>query len=197
MQTIGEYYHIYNRGAHKAPIFCDEFDYQRMLSLLYIKNSIVNIKFSNINSEKIYSYNRDDTEVDIIAYCLMPNHFHLVLKEITEGGISRFVHKLCTSYSMYFNNKYDHSGTVFQGQYKYKHVGDEIYLQYLIDYVHLNPFGIEEPDLMKTAKREHIDEAIEYSKNYEYSSFKDYLGEERMQGVILYQGRPGIRNHPR
>ena len=86
---------------------------------------------------------------------------------------------------MYYNIKYNHSGTIFQGQYKAKHVGDDDYLRYLIQYVHLNPFGIEEPELMKSAKNEYLDKAIVYSRNYEYSSYKDYLGENRPQKVIL------------
>jgi len=86
---------------------------------------------------------------------------------------------------MYYNNKYDHSGTIFQGQYKSKHVDTDEYLRYLIQYIHLNPFGIEEPEMNKAAKSEHLEDAIEYSKTYEYSSFKDYLGENRSQASIV------------
>lgn len=123
--------------------------------------------------------------VEMFAYCLMPNHFHIGLKEITEKGIEKFVHKLCTSYAMYYNNKYDHSGTIFQGQYKSKYIDSDEYLRYLLQYIHLNPFGIEEPDLMKTAKLESLEEAIEYSRKYQYSSYRDYLGEKRPQNNIL------------
>lgn len=95
---------------------------------------------------------------------------------------------------MYFNAKYDHSGTIFQGQYKSKHIDSDEYFNYVIQYIHLNPYGIEEPDMMKSVKKEHLEKAFAYSKSYEYSSFKDYLGKIRPQGTILTradaQGRP-------
>jgi putative transposase len=185
MSVIGEYYHIYNRGAHKEPIFIDKSDYYRFLNLLYIANNKRPIRFYNLKLKNIYSYEREKEYVDIIAYCLMPNHFHIAIREKMENSISIFIHKLCTAYSMYFNIKYDHSGTIFQGQYKIKHIGNDDYLRYLIQYIHLNPFGIEEPELMKSTKNEHLEEVITYSKNYEFSSYRDYLGEDRPQKVIL------------
>jgi hypothetical protein len=115
----------------------------------------------------------------------MPNHIHLGLVEKEEKGIERFTRKLFTAYVMYYNTRYDHSGTLFQGACKCKHVDDQEYLQYLIEYIHLNPFGIKTPELLKEARRELRDEAIEFSKNYEYSSFKDYLGAKRSQNAIL------------
>ena len=88
---------------------------------------------------------------------------------------------------MYYNNKYDHSGTIFQGRCKSKCVDSDKYLRYLIQYIHLNPYGIEEPDMTKPARLEHLEEAVEYSKKYEYSSYKDYLGEKRPQNSIITQ----------
>jgi putative transposase len=123
--------------------------------------------------------------VKIFAFCLMPNHFHIGIQETTEKGIEKFIHRLCTSYSMYFNNKYLNSGTIFQGQYKSKHVNNDDYLRYLIQYIHLNPFGIEEPELLKSAKPNFLQQATKYSKNYEYSSYKEYLGVHRTQSTVL------------
>jgi REP element-mobilizing transposase RayT len=137
--------------------------------------------------EDIFSIERPNTFVYIFAYCLMPNHFHLGLIEKEERGIERFMKKLCIAYGMYYNNKYDHSGTILQGKYKFKHIDNQEYLQYLLEYIHLNPFCIESPDLMKETRRELRDEAIEYSKNYKHSSFRDYLGENRPQNAILYK----------
>ena len=182
MKTINEHYHVYNRGANKDIIFIDHSDYHRFLNLLYIANTTERLKFCNLKLKEIYKYEKKDTLVEIKAYCLMPNHFHLLLKETTENGIERFIHKLCTAYSMYFNIKHRHSGTLFQGQYKHKHVDNDDYLRYLFQYIHLNPFGIEEPDLIKT---EFIEQAEMYSKQYEFSSYKDYLGETRDQIKIL------------
>ncbi|OHA25334.1 MAG: hypothetical protein A3C79_02575 [Candidatus Taylorbacteria bacterium RIFCSPHIGHO2_02_FULL_45_28] len=187
----GEYYHLYNRGAHKAPIFLDQGDYMRFLQLLYVMNNQKQPQYRGSTSEQVFRLDRGGTSVDIISYCLMPNHFHLAIRETIEGGTHRFVHKLCTGYSMYYNNKYDHSGTIFQGSCKSKHVGNDEYLRYLIQYIHLNPFGIKEPDMNKLAKTEYLDEAISYSRNYDYSSFKDYLGETRPQASILANCRGG------
>ena len=128
--------------------------------------------------------------VEIYVYCLMPNHFHLALKEVSDKGTEKFMRKLCTSYVMYYNNKYNHSGTIFQGEYKSKLIDSDEYMRYLIQYIHLNPYNIEEPDMTKPAKLEHIQEAIEYSRKYEYSSYKDYSGEKRPQNSIITQDRP-------
>ncbi len=89
---------------------------------------------------------------------------------------------------MYYNSKYDHSGTIFQGTYKAKSVTDEIYSSTLINYIHLNPFGITEPDLIIRNKANYFKEAYDYSVKYEYSSLKDYLGEIRPQKNIIYRG---------
>ena len=147
-------------------------------------NDTRRVDLRKIKSNGLFTYKRTPI-VDVFAYCLMPNHFHLGLKEISDRGIEKFVHKLCTSYAMYYNNKYDHSGTIFQGQYRSKNIDTDEYLRYLIQYIHLNPFGIEEPDMTKPAKSEHFAEATAYSKKYEYSSFKDYLGEMRASKDII------------
>jgi len=186
MHHLGESYHVYNRGAHKSPIFLEKSDYTRFIRTLYAANDTDSLK------ERWFEYPGWDfpTEnrkplVEIFAYCLMPNHFHLALTEISERGIERFMRKLCTSYGMYFNHKYSHSGTIFQSKCKSKHIDNDDYVRYLIEYIHLNPFGIEEPDLLRSAKSEFKDKAVLYSKKYDFSSFKDYLGEKRPQSVLL------------
>jgi len=104
---------------------------------------------------------------------------------VNNPNITRFMRKLCTSYSNYFNLKHKHSGTIWQGHYKEK-IFDEKDMPTLISYIHLNPYyGIKNPSLTKEARPEYKREAIEYSKEYEYSSFKDYLGENREQTLIL------------
>ena len=185
MRIIGEYYHIYNRGAHKAPIFNDGTDYWRFMALLFVANSTKRVRFHDLKQDLVFSYERGETLVEIIAYCLMPNHFHILIREKREDGIGAFIHKICTAYSMYYNLKYEHSGTIIQGIFKSKHVDTDEYLRYLIQYIHLNPFSIEVPNLNKLAKSEYFSEAVAYSKKYEYSSYKDFIGEKRAQNQIL------------
>jgi putative transposase len=191
MHIINEHYHVYNRGAHKAPIFSDKSDYERFVALLYIANDVRPIPYRWSQKEIWIPYS-NDALVGVFTYCLMPNHFHLGLIEKRENGIEDFMRKICTSYVMYYNKKYDHSGTIFQGNCKSKHVDRDDYLRYLIEYIHLNPFGIEEPNLMKPAKLEYKEEAIAYSRKYEYSSFKDYLGQNRPQSLLLEVAPPEV-----
>ena len=93
--------------------------------------------------------------------------------------------KICTGYSCYYNIKYMHSGTIIQGKYKSKLIANPEYLQTVVNYIHLNPYGIEEPDMNNQAKRDHMYEALGASAKYEYSSFQDYLGIRRSQSVVL------------
>ena len=179
------YYHAYNRGAHKAQIFYEAEDYERMLKLLYIANNDVPFAIRDA-PQNIFTVDRKKILVDIIAYCLMPNHVHIAVKPRRGlGDLSRFMHKLMTGYSGYFNKKYDHSGTIWQGPYKEKAVHDELYLNTLIRYIHLNPYGIEEPEMTKEARSEYTEKAVLYSREYEYSSYKDHLGIIRPQNAIL------------
>ncbi|MFA6601994.1 MAG: transposase [Candidatus Paceibacterota bacterium] len=184
MRIVGEYYHVYNRGAHKAQIFHDTSDYHRFISLLYVANDTKRL-LPDWCLKNIWQADSKECLVSIFAYCLMPNHFHLGLQENCDDGIKKFLRKICTAYAMYYNCKYKHSGTIFQGSAKSKYVNRDEYLRYLIQYIHLNPFGIEEPELMKSAKSEYLEQAIEYSKTYEFSSYRDYLGELRPQNLIL------------
>ncbi len=192
------YHHIYNRGAHKVPIFNDRSDYWRMLRLLYIANCSKPFNIRDIGESKIFDVEREDKLVDIVAYCLMPNHIHIALSETLPmsdigdrmsdigkaSNITKFMRKVCTGYSNYFNLKYIHSGTIWQNSYKEK-LFDKKDLGILVPYVHLNPYGIKEPDMTKEARKEHPEEAWAYSKEYEFSSLKDYLGEDRIQKNIL------------
>jgi REP element-mobilizing transposase RayT len=181
------YNHVYNRGAHKALIFHDGGDYRRFIYLLYLCNGTDRVDMSKLAPSEIYSAVRMEPLVNVIAYCLMPNHFHIALIEPRPGLMAAYVRKICTGYAMYYNLKYKHSGTIFQGKYKAKEISDERYLETLINYIHLNPYKIIAPDFAKDAyaDEEHLKKAVAYSKNYEFSSFKDYLGEKRPQGDIL------------
>src|SRR3989344_3214113 len=137
----GEYYHIYNRGNSKQTIFHDKADYDRFLKLLFLSNGEENFKVQFIG-KNIYEFNRGKELVHVGAYCLMPNHFHLLLTQAQDGGISKFIQKLSTGYSMYYNKKYERSGTLFEGKFKSQHAGEDNYMKYLFSYIHLNPIKL-------------------------------------------------------
>jgi len=129
--SVGEYYHIYNRGVEKRKIFIAKSDYERFLFLLYILNQEVSTQVRDLKKKKktqkeLFSLVREGKQlVSIGAYCLMPNHFHLLVREEVEGGVSKFMLKLQTAYSMYFNIKNDRSGSLFQGPFKAEHIGED------------------------------------------------------------------------
>ena len=103
--ALGEYYHIYNRGNSKQVIFKNKIDYQRFIYLLFLCNSLKNLRVNDI-SRDFFNFDQEKQLVSIGAWVLMPNHFHILLTEKMEGGISKFMQKLSTAYSMYFNSKY-------------------------------------------------------------------------------------------
>ena len=107
--AISEYYHLYNRGVEKRKIFLDKRDYLHFLYLMYVCNTIKNIKTRDLGND----FDREETIVSIGAYCLMPNHFHILVKEKTNNGISLFMRKLLTAYAMYFNVKYKRTGRLY------------------------------------------------------------------------------------
>ena len=179
----GEYYHIYNRGNNKRIIFHDNGDYNHFIKLLYISNSARNIKMRDLPMD-FFDFDRENRLVYIGAYCLMSNHFHLIITPIKEGNISKFMQKLTTAYSMYYNAKYQKTGSLFQGKYKSEYASNDRYLKYLFSYLHLNPIKLIQKDWKEKGI---IDKnnAISYLNKYKYSSYLDYLGLDRDESVIL------------
>src|SRR3989344_9576413 len=133
--VVNEYYHLYSRGVEKRKIFQSVNDYNHFIFLMYICNTAKSIVLRDVDK----NFDRGETIVDIGAYCLMPNHFHILLKGKTDGGISNYMLKLLTEYSMYFNKKYKRTGRLFESVFKSSHVDSEEYLKYLYSYIHLNP----------------------------------------------------------
>ena len=187
----GEYYHLFSRGVEKRKIFLDKNDYERFLVLLYILNQSEHFHVSNFlnkgqkNILDLYKQERGKSLVSILAYSLMPNHFHLVVQEIIEGGISTFMMKLLTAYSMYFNIKYERSGPLFVHPFRSEYIGDDAYFRYLFAYVHLNCIELFEKGWkengIKNQKR-----AREFLENYRYSSYQDLSGlAHRLEAQIL------------
>lgn len=179
----GEYYHIYNRGNSKQKIFNDEKDYEHFIHLLYLSNTTRNVTVRDISREK-FTFDRETLLVNIGAYCLMPNHFHLLINESVEGGVSKFMQKLTTAYVMYYNKKYNRTGSLFEGKFKSQHAGYDIYLKYLFSYIHLNPIKLIDNNWKEDGiKNKKV--TLEYLSKYKYSSYFDYMGVDRLQNKIL------------
>ena len=184
-----EYYHLYNRGTDKRDIFMDRDDYFRFFILLYLANGTEPVHLNNyrgLASVELFGEDVPGRLVDIGAYCLMPNHFHLLVKEIKDGGLSIFMHKLLTAYTMYFNKKHERSGSLFQGTFKARHAASDDYLKYLFAYIHLNPVKLINSHWKDDGGIKNLPTTIKYLNNYRYSSFLDYVGQvDRPEKVIL------------
>lgn len=157
------YYHVFNRGNGKNDIFFEPQDYgiflHRLSENLFPEHEIpktgypLDLKFKR---KKLPA-----GAFSLICYCLMPNHFHLLVRQNSEVKISELIQKLCTGYSKYFQKKYDHVGHLFQGTFKAIHVDNESYLTWLSAYIHQNP---------ATAS------IVNNLEDYPYSSYLDYIG---------------------
>ncbi len=185
--SLQEFYHLYNRGVEKRTIFLDNSDYKRFIELLYLANSSRAIDMRSIyeNFHSIYEWERDAPLVSIGAYCLMPNHFHVLLTPLIDNGVTVFMGKLGTSYSMYFNSKYNRTGTLFQGKFKAQWAESDQYHKYLFSYIHLNPIKLIQKDWKEQGIQD-PQKALVYAKAYKYSSLQDYTTEHsRVERLIL------------
>ena len=135
--AFGEYFHIYNRGNSKQDIFKDNLDRERFQSQLFLANGTAPFDFRRVSKDGVYDCERGGQLVYMGAYCLMPNHFHILLTPAVEGGVHTFMQKLSTGYSMYFNKKYERTGVLFEGKFKARHADSDEYLKYLFAYIHL------------------------------------------------------------
>lgn len=176
--SINEFYHVYNRGVEKRVIFEDALDYQRFLLLLLLSNDTVSVNlhqsFRDFSIPELLKKQRKPI-VSVCAFTLMPNHFHVLLSELVDGGVTSYMRKVATGYSMYFNMKYDRTGTLFQGRYKAKHVHSDNYLRYMYQYIHLNPIR-EKFNLSVSGE---VDKLISIIENDPYNSLSAYSGKEK------------------
>ena len=131
-----------------------------------------------------FDVERGEPLVDVGAYCLMPNHFHLLLKQIADNGISTFMQKVGTSYAMYYNVKHKHIGNVFIKPFRAKHIDRDDYFQKAVQYVHLNPAELFEPG-WKKGEVKNLSRLHNKLREYRYSSLADYLGKKRPENKII------------
>ena len=183
----GEYYHIYNRGNSKQIIFNEQKDYKHFISLLYLSNTNNSFKLKDI-SKKFYNFKQGKRLVSIGAYCLMPNHFHILLTQKEKDGISKFMQKLSTAYSMYYNKKYQRTGSLFEGKFKSQYLNTDKYLKYIFSYIHLNPVKLIQKDWKEKGIKNKKDVLV-YLNKYFFSSYADYLDTtpRRLEYTILDQ----------
>jgi len=168
------YYHIYNRGVEKRTIFTDEQDFRVFLS--YLKESLskpvdkLKIKKSfTLKGSTFKGVPRQPKnfhqKIELLAYCLMQNHFHFLVKQNDNRTIKSFMQALCTRYSIYFNKRHERVGSLFQGIYKAAMITQDPYILHLSRYIHLNP-GEHTKDLVNT-----------------YSSYGEYLGVRKTEWI--------------
>ena len=153
------FYHIYNRGVDKRIIFIQDLDYQMFLS--YLKNYLSILSLQQVRPVRKSTL---FLEIDLIAYCLMPNHFHLLIKQKSAKSIIKFMRCLINAYTRYFNTRHKRIGHLFQGKYKASLITEDLYLLQLSRYIHRNPLELFRSDLHKILSE------------YPYSSYKDFLG---------------------
>jgi len=180
--VTGEFYHIYNRGVEKRDIFSDLKDQKRFFQSMEEFNTlqpIGSIYEKHFADKKFGSLaSKSEKLVNFVVYCLNPNHYHFILEQVAERGIEKFMQRLGTGYTKYFNEKYKRSGSLFQGKFKSVHINSNNYLLHVSAYVNLNDrihrFG------SKASKS--VD-----SK----TSWEEYTGDSRndfcKKGIVLWQ----------
>src|SRR3989338_5014048 len=161
-----EHYHIYNRGVDKRKFIMDEEDLERFLESMAEFNTALPIGSIYENSFVKKSQNAQlgssaSKLVNFVCYCINPNHYHFILEQLGENSISKFMHRLGTGYTNYFNKKYERSGTLFQGAFKAIHIDSNKYLLHLSAYVNLNDMAHARSDKLGLSK----------------SSWGEYVGE--------------------
>lgn len=180
LQKVENYFHVYNRGVEKRVIFLDEQDHGVFLSYLKeylsqkdepeLRKGLAETKRSDKEKDKIRKslrLNNYSEGITLLAYCLMPNHFHFFIKQNETASIDEFMHSLCTRYVMYFNRKYKRVGPLFQGRYKAILVTEDSQFVHLSRYIHRQALALQGPAL----------------QNVHPSSYPEYIG-ERVSGWV-------------
>lgn len=167
----GGYYHIYNRGVEKRDIFQDEADYKKFIAFLKFYLTKPNLQGRTLKDENDRTIppsranSNFSDEIQLFAYCLMPNHFHLLIKQVNERSMAHFMHSLITKYVMYFNKRNKRVGTLFQGKYKTVRITSEEQYTYITKYIHRNPLPSHPTG-----------SDLEGLADYKFSSYGNYLG---------------------
>lgn len=175
----GEKYHVYNRGTDKRKTFLDKHDYERFLFILeYLNRGIRGNVKKNLDirlSGKSRGPRKEAEQlVDILDYCLMPNHYHLILEQKVDGGISKFLQRVMTSYTMYFNKRHQRSGVLFQGKTKSKFITSDLHYKQVKTYLHLNPVDLYEKGWRERGRVISLEKTKKFLKTFQWSSCDNY-----------------------
>ena len=181
------YYHVYNRGVDKRKVFLSNTFYYRFIRGLFEFNDLnAALNFSWRMRKENYRGSASiirEQLVDIICFCLMPNHFHLILKQKRKEGIAKFMQKIGTGYTMYFNQKCQRTGSLFEGRFKAILIEGDEYLTHLSRYIHLNPVGLVESGWKEKGVK-NWQKVGRFLKQYKWSSYLDYLGKDNFTSII-------------
>jgi len=193
-----EIYHVATRGLDDNLLFKDMDDYYRGIFSLYEFNTLKSITIrgrrkvrkrikDSLQTQKpirdpISVVDTRDKIVDILAFCLMPNHIHLLLRQLKDGGLIKFMQKFGAGFAGYFNKKYSRKGHVFQNRFLPVLIKDERQLMVASTYVHTNPVALIEPHWKENGVSD-ADKAIEFLENYKWSSYQDYIGKNNFSSV--------------
>ncbi len=209
----GEIYHVFNRGVDKRKIFMDKKDRYRFVHDLFEFNDTTDALPSNVRLElrKPAQFQRIDTKhlniglnaaikprkllVKILVWSLMPNHYHLLLEQTQDNGISLFMKKLNGGFSRYFNQRYKRNGALFQGKFKAVLVKSDAHFAHLPFYIHCNPLDQIEPG-WREGKIKNYQKAKEFMESYRFSSHLDYLGKKNFASVSQREFLLGIFGGP-
>ena len=183
-------YHVYNRGVEKRKIFLDNQDRFRFIHDLYEFNDTESAENLYYKRASLQSYevrphkinHKRKLLVEILVWCLMPNHFHLLLRQRKDDGITLFMQKLGTGYAMYFNQKYHRVGPLFQGKFKAILVENDNYLTHLSRYIHLNPIKLIEPN-WKMSGIKNLAKSNKLLEKYRWTSYLDYIGKKNFPSI--------------
>lgn len=197
---VGEYYHLFTRGVEKREVFLATGEYERFQLLLGLCNGAEPVHLANFfkkyKGEPFISLIQQgvgdgpgpDALVELIAYALMPNHVHLLVRERAQGGISRFMLKLMTAYSAFFNAKHQRSGPLFTRPFRSRHVDDDEYLRWVYAYVTLNPLDLYQRDWREKGIDD-LHASADFIRGYRFSNFPDHFSGARPESVLLENDR--------
>lgn len=178
--VTGEIYHVYNRGAEKLPVFRERNDFLRFYRSMLLFNTQEPVK--NFRLAGAYRREIDSKRplVEIHAYSLLDNHFHILLKQVSDGGVSEYIKRLVGGYTSFVNEKYGRSGVLFQGRYKKVHVSSDEQYRYLFAYVNENHFvhGLSRPSEIVYSSSLHYQNIVKSKlilRTQEYAAKKEQL----------------------